>query len=185
MGIPDLVEGTCPAVACPAGAPISSRRNGGKERPGASFFEVASLGFSSKAPPAPSTLNPGEHGGSALCSTRYEPGVHCRPTYWRSRDRRCRAWAARVDHPAKFVGGCAGWAAQIPHMVSALCGSPVPHVGRGIPDAPFTSRRGLHDSSEARHRRRPGGPSWYSAAAFRACGVTAMRATRGAAAPVT
>ena len=68
MGIPDLVEGTCPAVACPAGAPISSRRNGGKERPGASFFEVASLGFSSKAPPAPSTPAPqtGAHGGGGL-----------------------------------------------------------------------------------------------------------------------
>ena len=39
--------------------------------------------------------------------------------------------------------------------------------------------------SAAQHRRRPGGPSRYSAATFRACRVTPTRATRGAAAPVT
>ena len=42
-----------------------------------------------------------------------------------------------------------------------------------------------HGISEAWHRRRPGGPSRYSAATFRACRVTPTRATRGAAAPVT
>ena len=58
-------------------------------------------------------------------------------------------------------------------------------VGRGILDAPFSSRHKHHGISEAWYRRRPGGPSWYSAALCRACRVTAMRATRGAAAPVT
>ena len=58
-------------------------------------------------------------------------------------------------------------------------------VGRGILDAPFPGRHKRHSISEARHRRRPGGPGRYSAPTFRACGVIPMRATRGAAAPVT
>ena len=58
-------------------------------------------------------------------------------------------------------------------------------VGRGILDAPFPSRHKHHSISAAWHRRRPGGPSRYSAALCRACRVTAMRAARGAAAPVT
>ena len=58
-------------------------------------------------------------------------------------------------------------------------------VGRGILDAPFPSRHKHRSISAAWHRRRPGGPSRYSAALCRDCRVTAMRATRGAAAPVT
>ena len=42
-------------------------------------------------------------------------------------------------------------------------------------------RRNRPGSSEAWHRRRPGGPGWYRAATHRACGVTAMRASQGAA----
>ena len=38
--------------------------------------------------------------------------------------------------------------------------------------------------SEAWHRRRPGGPGRHSVTTFRACRVTPMRATRGAAAPI-
>ena len=50
------------------------------------------------------------------------------------------------------------------------------------PLARHSDRPGI---SEARHRRRPGGPSWYSVPTPRACRVIPMRATRGAAAPVT
>ena len=44
--------------AYPAGAPLLVSKAVGKP-PGPAFFEVASRGFSSKAPPAPSTLDPG------------------------------------------------------------------------------------------------------------------------------
>ena len=44
--------------AYPAGAPLFVSKAVGKP-PGPAFFEVASRGFSSKAPPAPSTLDPG------------------------------------------------------------------------------------------------------------------------------
>ena len=44
-------------------------------------------------------------------------------------------------------------------------------VGRGIPDAPFARHRDHLSISEAWHRRRPGGPGWYSAAIIRACRV--------------
>ena len=54
-------------------------------------------------------------------------------------------------------------------------------VGRSILDASFSSRHRHRGISEAWHRRRPGGPSRYSAAAVRACGVIPMRAARGAA----
>ena len=50
---------------------------------------------------------------------------------------------------------------------------------------PLGCRRDRPGISEAWHRRRPGGPSWYSATTFRACRVTPMRAAQGAAAPVT
>ena len=60
-----------------------------------------------------------------------------------------------------------------------------PYVGRGILDALFPSHHKHHGISAAWHRRRPGGPSWYSAATFRACKVIPMRAARGAAAPAT
>ena len=46
---------------------------------------------------------------------------------------------------------------------------------------PTDSRRNCPGISEAWHRRRPGGPSRYSAAAVRACRVIPMRAARGAA----
>ena len=54
-------------------------------------------------------------------------------------------------------------------------------VGRGILDAPFPSHHKHRGISEAWHRRRPGGPSRYSATIFRACRVIPMRVTRGAA----
>ena len=54
-------------------------------------------------------------------------------------------------------------------------------VGRGILDAPFPGRHKRHSISAARHRRRPGGPSQYSAAVFRACRAIPMRASQGAA----
>ena len=52
--------------------------------PGPAFFEVASRGFSSKAPPAPSTPAP-QYG---VCWRRWavrigqRPAVHCRPPHW-------------------------------------------------------------------------------------------------------
>ena len=55
-------RGTPGARACPAGAPLLLSKAVGKP-PGPAFFEVASRGFSSKAPPAPSTLDPGAYGG--------------------------------------------------------------------------------------------------------------------------
>ena len=58
-------------------------------------------------------------------------------------------------------------------------------VGRGILDAPFPSHSSRPGISEVWHRRRPGGPSWYSATTPKACRVIPMRAARGAAAPVT
>ena len=54
----------------------------------------------------------------------------------------------------------------------------------GFPFSPVC-RRKHQGLSAAWHRWRPGGPGRYSAAAFRACRVTSMRATQGAAAPVT
>ena len=55
-----VAPGSAPARgrACPAGAPLLLSKAVGKP-PGPAFFEVASRGFSSKAPPAPSTLDPG------------------------------------------------------------------------------------------------------------------------------
>ena len=46
---------------------------------------------------------------------------------------------------------------------------------------PLERRRKRPCFSGAWHRRRPGGPGWYRAATHRACGVTAMRASQGAA----
>ena len=60
-----------------------------------------------------------------------------------------------------------------------------PLRGARRPGAPFPSHISRLGISEARHRRRPGGPSWHSAAAHKACRVIPMRAARGAAAPVT
>ena len=55
--------------------------------------------------------------------------------------------------------------------------------------ASLHSARTIHHKrqgfSAAWHRRRPGGPGRYSAAAIKACGVIPMRAAPGAAAPVT
>ena len=65
---------------------------------------------------------------------------------------------------------------------SARGGRPQVAPTWGTPFPSHISRPGI---SEARHRRRPGGPSWHSAAAHKACRVTPMRAARGAAAPVT
>ena len=63
-------------------------------------------------------------------------------------------------------------------MVACLPGNP---RGRAGSSRPTDSCHDHHDISEAWHRRRPGGPSWYSAAAFRACRVIPMRAAQGAA----
>ena len=51
--------------------------------------------------------------------------------------------------------------------------------------APTDHYHNRQSFSEARHRRRPGGPGRYRAAAFRACRVIPMRAARGAAAPAS
>ena len=63
-------------------SPISSRRNGEKEGPGGfAYFEVASHGFSSKAPPAPSTPAP-QYGGSwrrRAVQTGQRAAAHRRP----------------------------------------------------------------------------------------------------------
>ena len=64
---------------------------------------------------------------------------------------------------------------------SARGGRPQVAPTWGTPFPSHISRPGI---SEARHRRRPGGPSWYSAATHKACRVIPMRAARGAAAPV-
>ena len=63
-------------------------------------------------------------------------------------------------------------------LIACLPGNP---RGRAGSSRPTDSCHDHHDISEAWHRRRPGGPSRYSAAAFRACRVIPMRAARGAA----
>ena len=63
-------------------------------------------------------------------------------------------------------------------MVACLPGNP---RGRAGSSRPTDSCHDFLDISEAQHRRRPGGPSWYSAAVFKACRVIPMRAARGAA----
>ena len=71
-----------PAGAYPAGAPISSRRNGGKEGPGGL-----------RPPWTP------QYEGSwrrRAVQTGQRPGEHCRPFYWQSCYRRCRASVARI-----------------------------------------------------------------------------------------
>ena len=50
---------------------------------------------------------------------------------------------------------------------------------------PLERHRKCPGISEAWYRRRPGGPSRYSAAAVRACGAIPMRAAQGAAAPAS
>ena len=50
-----------------------------------------------------------------------------------------------------------------------------------VTPSPLERRRKRPGISAAWHRRRPGGPSRYSAAVFWACRVTPMRATQGAA----
>ena len=50
---------------------------------------------------------------------------------------------------------------------------------------PLERHRKRPGFSGARHRRRPGGPGRYNATVVRACKVIPMRATQGAAAPMT
>ena len=87
-------------------------------------------------------------------------------------------WSSNIGvYPQEIPGGQAAGASPRPteqgndRGPGRRTGSPSPTHTRG-------DRLGI---SGAWHRWRPGGRSRYSAAALRACGVTAMRAARGAA----
>ena len=90
-GIPwaDNVGATCGRPLArvstnPWGATTSARHPPAGMPPGrAAFLKVASRGFSSKAPLAPSTLDPGAHGGGGLC-------LACRDRACIAARRRCK-----------------------------------------------------------------------------------------------
>ena len=75
-----------PAGACAAGAPISSRRNGGKEGPGGSAH--------------PGSPNTGVHGGGKLYrQSKNRACIHARFLFGFVTGA-AAPWAARIDHPA-------------------------------------------------------------------------------------
>ena len=165
----------CPGIS----AAQHRRRPGGPSRYSAATFRAC------RVTPTRATR------GAAAPVTKHkkEPGVDARPvlvlSVQLSAAMNPRTGGARVgEAPRPFF----------PPISSGRNGGPgragppregAPPTDSGRPQvAPTDHYHNRQSFSEARHRRRPGGPGRYSAPAPRACRVTAMRATQGAAAPV-